>query len=428
MLRQATAADTERLAEFNAAVHSDEGPEAPEEAVAIWTRDLFSLAHPTFEPGLATIVEDQHSGDIISTALVIPQTWAFEGIPFGVGKPELIATHVDYRNRGLVRDQMQVLHAWSEALGHRMQAIAGIPWYYRQFGYEMALELGGGRKAYRSNVPALNEGESEAFTFRAARDDDIPFLQQAYTDHTRRHLIACLRDDALWAYELNGRTPGNPVSQEIRAIENSLEERIGYITHPNKMEGNTMELLHAGLVEGETWHAVAPALMRYLLATGDGYAQNGKSCQTLAYQLGSEHPIFNLSPGSFPFIQRPYAYYIRIPDLPGFLHLITPVLERRLAASSLAGYSKAVHVNFYRSGLRMNFKKGRLVSCTPWQPDSSLAGQARFPDRTFLSLLCGRKTFTEMKSFFPDCSAGDEITALLEILFPKMSSNIWAVG
>jgi hypothetical protein len=39
----------------------------------------------------------------------------------------------------VIKAQMDVLHAWSRERGHLMQAIAGIPYYYRRFGCEMAV-------------------------------------------------------------------------------------------------------------------------------------------------------------------------------------------------------------------------------------------------------------------------------------------------
>ena len=42
-----------------------------------------------------------------------------------------------------------------------MQAITGNPWFYRQFGYELGLELGGGRVVYGPQIPALKTGETE---------------------------------------------------------------------------------------------------------------------------------------------------------------------------------------------------------------------------------------------------------------------------
>ena len=39
--------------------------------------------------------------------------------------------------------------------GELVQGITGIPYYYRQFGYEMALDLGGGRMCYAPQIPEL---------------------------------------------------------------------------------------------------------------------------------------------------------------------------------------------------------------------------------------------------------------------------------
>jgi hypothetical protein len=113
VMRRSTPADVEALAEFNARVHSDEGPDKPDERLAAWTRDLLAYPHPTFEVGDFTIVEDSASGKIVSSLNLISQTWTYAGIPFGVGRPELVGTLPEYRNRGLVRAQFDVVHQWS---------------------------------------------------------------------------------------------------------------------------------------------------------------------------------------------------------------------------------------------------------------------------------------------------------------------------
>ena len=85
---------------------------------------------------------------------LISQTWTYDGIPFGVGRPELVGTQPEYRKRGLVRAQFEVIHAFSAERGEMVQAITGIPFYYRQFGYEMAMGLGGAARATRPTWPS----------------------------------------------------------------------------------------------------------------------------------------------------------------------------------------------------------------------------------------------------------------------------------
>src|SRR5712691_11396345 len=116
------------------------------------------------------------TGAIVSSMNLISQTWVYDGIPFGVGRPELVGTSLEYRYRGLVRAQFEVIHQWSTERGERLQAITGIPWYYRQFGYEMALNLGGGRVGYRPHIPELKDGEPEPYRVRPATAADLPCM------------------------------------------------------------------------------------------------------------------------------------------------------------------------------------------------------------------------------------------------------------
>ena len=119
------------------------------------------------------MVAEAETGRIVSSLNLISQTWTYEGIPFGVGRPELVGTLPEYRNRGLVRTQFDEIHKWSTERGELVQAITGIPYYYRLFGYEMALDLSGWRMGYEPNVPKLKAGEKEKFNIRLAVNNDL---------------------------------------------------------------------------------------------------------------------------------------------------------------------------------------------------------------------------------------------------------------
>ncbi|MBI4769707.1 MAG: GNAT family N-acetyltransferase [Chloroflexi bacterium] len=178
-LRLAARADARALADFNARIHAD-GP-SPDEGLRVWTIDLLGGDHPTAGPGDFTLVVDRAAGGkIVSSLGSIPQTWTYAGIPFPVGRPDLVGTDPDYRRRGLVAAQFEVIHALGARRGELLQGITGIPWYYRQFGYEMALELDCCRRLYWPRLPALKAGQSEAFRLRPATPDDIPRLQEMY--------------------------------------------------------------------------------------------------------------------------------------------------------------------------------------------------------------------------------------------------------
>src|SRR5205823_412644 len=121
-----------------------------------------------------------------------------------------------------------------------------------------------------------------------------------------------------------------------------------------------------------------------------------------------------------------YAWYLRVPDLPGFIWHVAPALERRLAASVVVGYTGELKLSFYRSGLRLAFHQGGLRASEVWKPTPDERGAAAFPDLTFLQLLFGYRTLEELRYAFADCwVANDETQAVLEALFPRQDSDVW---
>ena len=134
-------------------------------------------------------------------------------------------------------------------------------------------------------------------------------------------------------------------------------------------------------------------------------------------------------PNRLPHTRPPYAWYLRVPNLPGFLRHIAPALERRLATSVVVGYSGEVKLSFYRSGLRLVFHQGCLRTSEEWKPTPDERGMAAFPDLTFLQLVFGYRTLEELRYAFADCwVTNDETQAVLEAIFPRQDSNVWPIA
>jgi GNAT superfamily N-acetyltransferase len=435
LLRRATPADTDALADFDAQIFCDRDTGEPSERMRAWVCDLMSGALPTFRPEDFTLVEDTRTGAIVSSLNLIPQTWTYEGIPFKVGRVELVGTHPDYRRRGLIRAQFEAVHRWGTERGEMVQVITGIPWYYRQFGYEMAMTLGGGRQGYRLHVPKLKEDESEPYRVRLATEADLPFIAELYDRAAERQPVHCLRDEALWRYELCGHSEGSSSRRLLCVVETTTGEPAGFLVHADGVGDTGMGLSLYELKPDFSWLAVTPSVIRYLWATGEAYAaRDQKACEMFGFSLGVEHPVYAVFADRLPHVNDPYAWYVRVADVASFLRHVAPVLERRLAASAVAGYTGEIKVGFYRSGLLLRLEHGRLAEVVDWSSDSEDSGDAVFPDLTFLHLLFGHRTFDELRRFLPDCginihslARGDEVRAVLEALFPKRPSHVWGI-
>ena len=290
ILRRSTPADAEPLADFNKMIFREPPATEPDEFVAAWTRDLLNGSHPTFGVDDCTIVEEAATGRIVSSMNLISQTWTYDGIPFGVGRPELVGTEPEYRKRGLVRAQFEVMHALSAQRGEMVQAITGIPYYYRQFGYEMAMGLGGGRQGNAANVAKLKDGEVEPFRLRAAVETDLPFVLELDAHAARQNLVYCTRDESLWRYELWGKSEKNGNRLDWFIVETAAGEAVGLLGSSITLWGTRLGINYFELKPGVSWLQVAPSVLRGVKAIGEALAARENKTLTDLYLLPRRRP------------------------------------------------------------------------------------------------------------------------------------------
>lgn len=429
IIRRVNPDDADSLAAFNGKIHS-EGDEWDAIGVANWTLDMISGKGPAVNANDFLVVEDTHTGQIVSSSCLISQTWAFEGIPFKVGIPELIGTHPDYRRRGLVRKQLDILHQWSKARSELVQAIGGIPYYYRQFGYELALNLYGGRSGYKANLPTLKADEVEPFTFRRAYVEDIPFLMSAYNRGCQRSMVYSCWDKDYWLYELTGKREYNLDRRDIYIIIDEQSQPVGFVAVPPiKWRDNSVTTVYE-LAPGYSWSAVTPSVARFLWKKGEEQAEKQKFPQErFGFALGDSHPAYDVLGSCLPQVQKPYAFYMRVPDLQAFFHQISPILEQRLTHTSFENYSGEVKLSFFLYGIKFVIDQGRISEIIQLPLGTLSDATASFPGLTFLQLLFGLRSMDELEYAFIDCSSKNlESRNLINTLFPKKTSRLWVIS
>ena len=430
VLRRATTTDTEALVALNASLHH--WPQLPPNPpVGTWTRDLLRGSHPTTGPGDFLVVEETTTGRLVSTLCLITQTWSYDGIPFTAGQPELVGTIPEFRQRGLIRELFSTIHAWGAARGELMQGIGGIPWYYRQFGYEPAIEFGAGRVGPVARVPALPPGATEPYTVRPATEADIPLLRRLHDAGRARNRLAAVRDEAAWRYELTGHHLGSAVARLFCVIERADGTPVGLVGYqPILWQGTGLVVTAYELVAGESWLAATPSVLRALHEIGERLIAPDATqpLDSLICLLATQHPAYAVASHWLPELRPAYAWYVRVPDFPALIRQVAPALERRLAASPLAGHTGEVRISWYRDGLRLAFDAGRLVAAERWQPTVDEGGDCAFPDRTFVQLFCGHRSFAELAHAFVDVWASDAARVLLQALFPPAPSEVWGLA
>ena len=105
-------------------------------------------------------------------------------------------------------------------------------------------------------------------------------------------------------------------------------------------------------------------------------------------------------------------------------------LGDRVSAAIAVSYSREIKISFYRSGLRLVIDHGHITTIEPWKPNLYPdEGNIAFPNLTFLQMVFGYRTYEEIHYALPDCWCDShDVRVLINILFPKKSSNIYPVA
>ena len=398
-------------------------------------RVQMSGQHPTTGPEDVAVVEDTSKKEhrLVAMTCLWREKWRYEDIPFSIGRPEIVASDPDYRNRGLVRAVFELVHARSEAEGHMAQAITGIPYFYRQFGYEYALDLGVERETYTALIPPLAEGTSEPYSLRDATINDIPLIARLYEQQCTSNIVSTVIDEGWWRHQIEHWNDFQADGYwHVLVITSKKSAFCGYVTLPAIRRRDSIPVFDLAIMGGFNLAEIILPVMRAILHQGETMAAplNARPISKIVFMMRRTHPVYDVLKAEM-VIRRdpPYAWYVRVPDLPAFLRVITPVLERRLAHSALAGYDGELALNFYRGGLHIVFAEGRLRTIENWRSPTWHSNEnAGFPPLVFLQLLFGHHSFGELRYAYPDVWANEDTAFVLKTLFPARSSWVIPLG
>lgn len=435
--RWSTTEDTENIAQLCGKAFRDKEEEPHNPRVIDGVYRQMRGDFPLMGPGDYALIEDtrKEGNPIVACTCLWRQEWEYEGIPFGVGQPEFVVTDPGYRNRGLIRALFNMIHTRSEAEGHLMQAITGIPHFYRQFGYEYALELEGRRLTYLSLIPKAKENTPDPYTLRAATTDDIPLIMELYNRQRTESMVWSVATERFWRYQIEeGYDPATVGKQScVQVLVDDAGAVQGYLIVATKRWGSGLAVWALNIADGVNWQAVIPPLLRALQDYGmqiPAVKPEAGPLREISFVLGSTHPVYvALGQALAPFYELPYAWYVRVPNLLAFLQHIAPALERHLADSVAAYYTGELKLDLYRGGLRMVVDKGHLALIEPWRiPPYKSDADAQCPALVFLQLLFGYRSLDELRYAFPDVQVEGEPEVLLRALFPKKPSWVMSLG
>ncbi|CAO3567937.1 unnamed protein product [Mortierella alpina] len=366
-----------------------------------------------------------------------------------------------YRNRGLVKKLfLQMLHPAADERGDVIMLIPGIPYFYRQFGYEYAIPQKPSRLLMdpASSAPALPEGKKEPFTLREANSYDIPYLTKMSTPdrlHSKAQM-GLYYDYAFWTFivdVLARDAVTNPYDTHHHAcivVDSCTGQDVGISlsSHVTNKWGWEIFSLEDDLAP---YRDVVPSILRQLkesdrphfecynarlnnsILPAESEVEKRKRGQwsapqfsNLEVKLTPSHPVVRLLDAQGKLgLQGFSRLYTRIGSLPKYILKIAPVLENRLKESALNGISARMQINFYRrlegmsgQGLEIVFEDGRLIEALDWVPMT--------PEQE-LPLRCETKTAPDRSQVSP-ATVHDKNAVVLRAHFAPMTFNRLVTG
>ncbi|QCX81816.1 hypothetical protein C9F11_41180 [Streptomyces sp. YIM 121038] len=336
---------------------------------------------------------------VVSTATLLDESLRVGGVQLPAGQVELVATDKEYEGRGLVRALMGWAHARSAARGHVVQAMIGIPYFYRLFGYEYAIDM---PRTLAVRTPPPGAG---APALRAARPADIPAVAALQDAAQERFDVAMPHSAPCWRWLLEHEASALWVLERAGAVVAT-----GRTTPP---DGGVL-LAEAAARDG----AAARELLRGVAALApEGpvrVVDRPGTVTSAAWQEFLEH-----TPR-----EQAEQYYVRVPDVAALLDRLRPLLWQRLTAAGADPGDGDIVVSTFGAHYRMPVRAeglGSVVTGGPMQGPRAVGGAGVAPDQ-LPALLFGPHGLEGLTRLRPDVYAARE--ELFRALFPPLTADV----
>jgi len=353
----------------------------------------------------------KHLGKVVAGLCLIPTEWSIGGVPLKVAELGCVATLQEYRRRGLQRGLMAEYDNCVREQEYDISAIEGIPFFYRQFGYEYALPLDERISIKLDKIPDSEIKE----TVRFFEMRDLQEAMKLLTKSQQKFYVHSIRDEKLWRLQQEtGMVAENEFDGYSVEKDHSMSAYFRTSQNPEKRELCLREITNMD-------PCAADSVMQFLKQKG---LQNG--LERLVCTISHDEPFAkHLMASRHAKQSRPYAWQIRISDHLTILRKMKTLFEKRLESSDYNCLTSVVNLSFYQYTIQLKIERGKINSIE--SVEDGVNKTVRFNPNVFPQLLLGYRSREQLEHIYPDFIVQPAHRKLIDILFPKKSSFIHTV-
>ncbi len=362
---------------------------------------------------------------VVSTLALTDRPWVFGGVVVPVAILEAVATDPDYRERGLSATLYRVFETEARRAGYTVSSVSGIPRFYEKLGYTYAIPSGPSisfatgelaKTLESSRLKRVGDpGTGPGYSVREVALADVPDILDLYERRTQSLDIYGLWTREAIEHQVRELTP---VSRRSRYVV----ERLG-VGEP-AVKASFSFLSSDGMASvADLVASEYEAVLEALRWAAEEAARHDRHRIWVDVPPGTpEHDVARMLG---PREERQYGWQVRFLDRAGFLSLIRPVLERRLADSLYHGLTHDLSIDLYESCLTLKWEEGQLVEARE-DPGLTVAGrsQTKMPEHALVKSVFGYRNLERLMDEYPDVSVPRFLRPLLDVLFPQLKAMV----
>jgi predicted acetyltransferase len=348
----------------------------------------------------------KHRGKIVAALCLIPSEWSIGGIRFRVAELGCVATLPEYRHQGLQRNLMAQYHKRVLEQGYDLSAIEGIPYFYRQFGYEYALPLDEQTRIRLEEIPDYKP----VCTIRPFTNHDVSKAMELLARSQLKFYVHSVRDKEIWKMQQETR-----MVAEYEFEDYSVEQEgqmTAYFRTSQNPENKELFLREITDVNEATARSILGFLKEIGLRSG---------LENLVCTISHHEPFAEcLAATGHAGQPQPYAWQIRTTDNLNMFRKMKTLLEKRLESSSYNRLTEKINLSFYRYTVQLTIENGAITDIQRLEDGEDRA--VRFNPAVFMQLLLGYRSREELELTYPDFIVRSSHKQLIDVLFPKLPS------
>ncbi len=348
-------------------------------------------------------------GRMVSTINLIPVTWSIGGIHLEGAEMGHVGTLPEYRGKGLIQKLIDEYHKDLQKREYDIAVIEGIPYFYRQFGYEYAIPLLEETKIRIDQIPEFRT----KIKIRPFTERDVSKAKELLDKSQTKYCVHSIRDEAVWKMQQRTRIASDPEPFQSYVIEEQGEMVAYFRIREVRKEGI---LLLTEITEVD--HIAAQAVLSFLMKYGRRH-----KLENLSASISYEEPFSHYMDSLGAVKRTPtYAWQIRITDYSKIFWKLKPLLEHRLADSMYDRLTETLNFNFRAFTIQVTVEDGKIANIK--KMDSDGWSPIGLNPLAFIQLMTGYRSRQQLEEAVPDVRIAVSHKHLMDILFPRMPSYI----